>query len=284
MSELNIRLPSISWNCRGKLFTFHEPIIMGIVNLTPDSFYDGGNWSENNVVHHVQKLISDGATIIDIGGASSKPGSMIISPEDEWNRIHKSLKLIRQQFPNIILSLDTYHSSTAKKGYDLGIDIINDISAGEIDKNMFSFVAKEKIPYIMMHMKGTPVNMQTNTKYENMVGEISTYFSKKINKLIELGHTDIVLDLGFGFSKTLDQNYELLRCIKSIKAIFNFPLLVGLSRKSMLYKLLEIEPNKALNATTSANMIALINGANILRVHDVKEAKECIQIYKKYIS
>lgn len=269
-----------SINCRGKLISFEKPLIMGILNITEDSFFDGGAYiSEKNWLRQTEKMLTEGADIIDIGAASTRPGAKLIDAKDEKNAITKTLKSIRKEFPDCIISIDTYHSSVAEVSVNEGADIINDISGGEIDKEMFATIGKLKSPYILMHIKGIPENMQLNTNYRNITEEIILYFSKKINQLKTLGINDIIIDPGFGFGKTLEDNYKLLSQLE-IFHFFELPLLVGISRKSMINKLLNITAKEALNGTTVLNTIALQKGAKILRVHDVKEAVECVKIHE----
>jgi len=270
-----------SINCKGELIDLRSPKIMGILNLTPDSFYDGGKYtSEKEILLQIEKMIDEGATFIDIGGYSSRPGAKHISEKEEVLRIIPVVNSLIKHFPNILLSIDTFRSEVAKQSIDSGACMINDISAGNLDSKMFETIANLQVPYIIMHMIGTPQNMQNNVEYDNLIKDIIYFFSKKINALRELGVNDIVLDVGFGFSKTLDQNYELLQNLNLFKNL-DLPILTGISRKSMLYKLLNITPKEALNSTSVANTIALLQGANILRVHDVKEAMETIKIVKK---
>ncbi len=265
-------------NCKGKLISFNEPLVMSILNVTPDSFYDGGEYNSNDkVLTMAEQHLSEGADILDIGGYSSRPGAKEVSPEEELNRVIPAIEAIVNHFPDAIISIDTFRSDVAKQAILSGASIINDISAGELDSNMFKTVAELKVPYIMMHMKGTPDNMQNNPTYGDVTKEVIHYFSKKVNQLRVLGVNDIILDPGFGFGKTIEHNYELLSNLKQLN-VFGLPVLAGISRKSMLYKPLGITPKEALNATTTANTIALNNGASLLRVHDTKEAKECIKI------
>ncbi len=267
-------------NCGGILISLKEPIAMGIINVTPDSFYDGGKTLDiSDVLSQAKKHIEEGAKILDIGGYSSKPGAEEVIESEELQRVIPAIEAILKEFPNTIISIDTFRSSVAQKAIDAGAQIINDISAGNLDSKMFDVVAKSQVPYIMMHMQNTPQNMQAAPKYENIVMEVTSFFSEKINLLISKGAKDIILDVGFGFGKTIEHNYTLLRELKHFK-LFGFPILAGISRKSMLYKPLNKTPQEALNATTAANMIALQNGAKILRVHDVKEAVEAVEIYK----
>ena len=266
-------------NIKGDTLDLSSPKIMGVLNVTPDSFYDGGVYSnEKNILLQVEKMISDGADIIDIGGFSSKPGSKTISVKEEEKRVIPIIKLINNTFNKIIISVDTFRSEIAEKSLNEGASIINDISGGNLDKNIYKIANKYRVPYIMMHMKGVPANMQANPKYENINYEIIKDFSYKIDLAEKKGVCDIIIDPGFGFGKSIEHNYQILNNIK-LYTVLKKPILVGISRKSMIYKLLKTDPSKALNGTTSLNTIALINGANILRVHDVKEAKEVIKLY-----
>ncbi|SNR77018.1 dihydropteroate synthase [Lutibacter flavus] len=268
-------------NCNGKLIDLSSPKIMGILNITPDSFFDGGKYNNTAaILFQVEKMLTEGATFIDVGAYSSRPGAKQISEEVELNRILPIVKLLIKEFPNILISIDTFRSNIAIQCVENGACIINDISAGGLDDNMFSTIAKIQVPYIIMHMQGSPQNMQLNPKYDDIIKDVLFYFSKKLATLHSLGVNDIITDVGFGFGKKIDHNYKLLKNLELFKNL-EAPILVGLSRKSMLYKPLNIKPNDALNATTSANTIALLNGANILRVHDVKEAKEAIKIVQQ---
>lgn len=265
-------------NCNGKLIDISSPKVMGILNITPDSFYDGGKFmNHSSIISQVEKMLSEGATFIDIGAYSSRPGAKHISEQKELDRIVPIVELLIKEFSNILISIDTFRSHIAEQCIDKGACIINDISAGNMDQNMFSTIAKLQVPYIIMHMQGTPENMQENPVYDNIVKETLFYFSKKIATLRNLGVNDIITDVGFGFGKTLEHNYELLNNLELFEHL-STPNLVGISRKSMLYKPLNIQPEDALNTTTAANTIALLKGANILRVHDVKEAAEAIKI------
>lgn len=267
-----------SINCKGTLIDLNSPKVMGILNLTPDSFYDGGKYSnEKAAIIQVEKMLNEGATFIDIGSYSSRPGAKHISEEEELQRILPIIKILVKEFPEIIISADTFRSNIAKQCVMNGAALVNDISAGEMDKNMFTTISQLQVPYIFMHMKGNPQTMQKNPTYQNITKEVLLYFSEKISKLRELGINDIISDVGFGFGKTIDHNYKLLNNLNLFKNL-EIPTLVGVSRKSMLYKPLNTSANEALNATTAANTIALLNGANILRVHDVKEAVEAIKI------
>ena len=266
-------------NINGGVFDLSSPKIMGVLNVTPDSFYDGGVFSnEKKILAQVEKMILDGADIIDIGGFSSKPGAKTISLKEEEKRVIPIIKLINKTFNKIIISVDTFRSEIAEKSLNEGASIINDISGGDLDKNIYQISYKYKTPYIMMHMNGVPSNMQNNPKYENINHDIIKDFTSKIDSAEKKGVCDIIIDPGFGFGKTIQHNYQILNNLK-LYTVLKKPILVGISRKSMIYKLLKTDPSKALNGTTSLNTIALINGANILRVHDVKEAKEVIKLY-----
>lgn len=265
-------------NVRGSLLDLSKPKIMGILNLTPDSFYDGGR--NNNLIDALKKteqILSEGADLIDIGAYSSRPGAEHISEETESERLMPVLRAIVSEFPDAILSIDTFRSGIAKIAVNEGAAIINDISAGSMDKEMFQTIAKLGVPYIMMHMKGTPQTMSSQNDYEDITTEVCQYFASRIQKLRNLGVNDLIVDPGFGFAKNLEQNYELLANLEQLKST-GHPVLAALSRKSMIYKLLETDAEHALNGTTAANTIALIKGANILRVHDVKAAREALQI------
>lgn len=265
-------------NVRGTLLDLSKPQIMGILNLTPDSFYDGGR--NNNLIDALKKteqILSEGADLIDIGAYSSRPGAEHISEETESERLIPVLRAIVSKFPDAILSIDTFRSGIAKIAVNEGAAIINDISAGSMDKEMFQTIAKLGVPYIMMHMKGTPQTMSSQNDYEDITTEVCQYFASRIQKLRNLGVNDLIVDPGFGFAKNLEQNYELLANLEQLKST-GHPVLAALSRKSMIYKLLETDAEHALNGTTAANTIALIKGANILRVHDVQAATEAVKI------
>lgn len=273
-----------SLNCNGRLLNLDEPVVMGIVNLTPDSFYDGGKHSSiDSALKIVSKMIDDGASIIDLGGMSSRPGAEIIDVEEESQRVLPVLAEINKVFPNLIISIDTVHGIIAQSAIDNGASIINDISGGAIDRSIWEVSKNNNVPYILMHMQGSPNTMQSNPKYGDVGLDILKYLRDKVIKLRKLGINDIIIDPGFGFGKTVDQNYELLSKLSSFR-ILDCPILVGLSRKSMIHKLLNINPQEALNGTTAAHMIALQNGAKILRVHDVKEARECVLIYQQLVA
>ena len=268
-------------NCKGKLIDLSSPKVMGILNITPNSFYDGGKFTaENQILVQVEKMILEGATFIDIGAYSSKPNAKFVSETEEISRIIPVLELILNKFPETIISIDTFRSEVAKICIENGAAIINDISAGNLDEKMWEIIAKFNVPYIMMHMKGNPKTMQSLTNYENIVKEILIYFSEKIAKARSLGINDLIIDPGFGFAKTLEQNFEVLQKLELFQML-DLPILAGISRKSMIYKTLETNAENALNGTTVLNTIALTKGAKILRVHDVKEAMECVDLYQK---
>jgi dihydropteroate synthase len=265
-------------NVKGKLLDISKPLVMGILNVTPDSFYDGGKATDSEpAVHHAEKMINEGAAIIDVGGQSTRPGATIISAEEEWNRIKNTLTILCGKFPDTIFSIDTFYSDVAEKAVAVGAGIINDVSGGNMDEKMFDTVARLKVPYILMHMKGSPQTMQQDPAYENVVKEIMDFFVERIQKLSALGVSDIIIDPGFGFGKSLDHNFELLSHLPAFK-IIGRPILVGFSRKSMVNKVIGTKPEDALNGTTVLNTIALQNGASILRVHDVKEAVEVLKL------
>jgi len=259
-------------------FSTGEKIIMGILNITEDSFYDGGKYLQpKNIITQVKKMLDNGASIIDIGAQSTKPNAISKGPHEETKILLPTIKLLKNKFKDLFISVDTYWSEVAEKAIKSGGNMVNDVSAGNIDSNMFKLISKLQVPYVLMHMKGKPENMQNNPNYKNVVGEVYTFFEKKIRDLENLGFNKIILDPGFGFGKNLNHNYSLLNNLHEFKKL-NYPILVGASRKSMIYKLLNISPEKALNGTSIINTIALKNGADILRVHDVKEAIECVKI------
>ncbi|MEE4001028.1 dihydropteroate synthase [Tenacibaculum sp. FZY0031] len=265
-------------NCKGTLVDLTKPKVMGILNVTPDSFFDGGRYkNENEVLVQVEKMLKEGAVFIDVGAYSSRPGAKHISEEEELQRMLPVVELLVKNFPEIMISVDSFRSRVAEQSIHAGAALINDISGGKMDEQMFETVAKLQVPYIMMHMQGTPQNMQQNPQYENVVTEVISFFAEQLFKLRELKVNDVIIDVGFGFGKTLDQNYELLKNLSLFKSL-DVPILTGVSRKSMLYKLLGVTPKEALNATTVANTAALLNGTHILRVHDVKEAVEAVKI------
>jgi len=266
-------------NFKGTLFDLSSPKVMGIINITPDSFYDGGSYlNDKDILDKVGKMLESGADIIDLGGYSTRPGAKNISIEQEEKRTIPIVKLILKTFKSTIISIDTFRSEVAKKALDNGALIVNDVSGGDLDSNMYKTVGKFNVPYIMMHMKGSPKYMQNNPKYKNVTVEVIKNLSQKIRKAESFNIKDIVIDPGFGFGKTTSHNFKLLNDLSLFKNL-NRPVMVGISRKSMIYKTLNFKPENALNGTTSLNTIALLNGANILRVHDVKEAKEVIKLY-----
>ncbi|MAT79299.1 MAG: dihydropteroate synthase [Flavobacteriales bacterium] len=271
-------------NIRGELFDLSKPKVMGILNLTPDSFYDGGKFKDINIVdNHISKMIKDGMDILDIGGYSSRPGAKEISLKEETNRVLPIVKHIRKKFPDLIISIDTFRSEIANACLNEGADIINDISAGILDKKMLQTISNFNCVYIMMHMLGKPQNMQNYPSYENVVIEIIQFLSERIKIARDNGIVDLISDPGFGFGKTLENNFEILNNLEKFK-ILDIPILVGFSRKSMIYKTLKTNSENALNGTSALNTIALTKGVKILRVHDVKEAKECIILHEKTIS
>ena len=260
-----------NFNLNGKLFSFNKPLIMGIINMTPDSFFDGGKYnSHEKALKKIENMIGNGATIIDIGGCSTRPGSNFISISKEWDRIEDIIKNSIKRFPNIIISIDTYRAEIAKRGLEEGASIINDVSAGSYDSNMYEVVSNYKAPYVLMHLRGTPKTMNLKSNYKNLMAELLRFFSKKIDSLNEFGINDIILDPGFGFAKDYDQNYDILKNLSLLNK-FNLPILVGLSRKSFVKKKFGSSNKDSLNGTIKLNKIAVANGASILRVHDVKE-------------
>ena len=266
-------------NCKGQLIDLSEPKVMGILNVTKNSFYDGGKWNSlDKIVDHVQKMLADGATFIDVGAYSSKPNAEFVGAQQELAEILPIVKLLVEKFPEIIISIDTFRSVVAEACICEGAAIINDISAGNLDVKMLPLIARLQVPYIMMHMRGTPQTMQTLTNYDNLLKEILSYFSEKVAEARALGINDIIVDPGYGFSKTLQQNYQLLNHSELFK-ILELPILVGISRKSMIYKVLDCTATEALNGTTFLHAIALSKGASILRVHDVKEAVEAVKLF-----
>ena len=266
-------------NCNGRLIDLNEPKIMGILNTTPNSFYDGGsNQSMNLILEKVEKHLSEGADMIDVGGYSTKPGAENISEQEEIDRTAPIIEKIIEEYPELIISIDTFRGNVAREAVKVGASIINDVSGWELDENMFDAIKELRVPYILMHMKGTPKTMQNNPEYADITLEVNEYFSKKIAQLKAAKVNDIILDPGFGFAKTLDHNYGLFSKME-VLGFEGFPLLVGISRKSMIYKFFNSSPQEALNGTSVLNMVALQKGAKILRVHDVKEAKETFKIY-----
>lgn len=273
---------SKSINVKGKLLDLSSPQVMGVLNVTPDSFYSGCRvQTEQAIADRARQILDEGASIIDIGAYSSRPNAEDISPEEELNRLRPALMILKDKFPDAVVSVDTFRANVAEACVtEYGVAIVNDISGGEMDKKMFDTVARLQVPYIMQHMKGTPQSMQDKPHYENLLKETFLYFAEKVQTLREKGLNDIILDPGFGFGKTLDHNYELLNRLEEF-SIFELPLLIGVSRKSMITKLLGISTDEALNGTTVVNTIALLKGADIIRVHDVKEAVQAVKIVEK---
>jgi dihydropteroate synthase len=272
-------------NIRGKLLSLGTPLVMGILNVTPDSFYaESRKQSEKTIEDRIQAIVEEGGDVIDLGGYSSRPDAKEISSKEEMKRLAFALDILCKHYPEVIVSVDTFRAEIARKCVEeYGAGIINDISGGELDPMMFRTVASLQVPYILMHMRGTPETMQQFTGYTDMIDEIIRYFASKVNLLHMLGLNDIILDPGFGFSKTTDQNYELMNHFREFH-LFDLPLLAGISRKSMIYRFLGCTPEESLNGTTVLNTCALLNGAHILRVHDVKEAKEAVSIVQKITS
>ncbi|MGG7034201.1 MAG: dihydropteroate synthase [Flavobacterium sp.] len=268
-------------NCKGELIDLTTPKVMGILNVTPNSFFDGGKYqNESEILKQVEKMLTDGATFIDIGAYSSKPNAELVSEEEELNRIVPIVNLVLKHFPETLISIDTFRSKIAQVCVENGAALINDISAGHLDENMLQTVAQLRVPYIMMHMRGTPQTMQTLTQYDDIVKEMLFYFSESINKARSLGISDLIVDPGFGFAKTIDQNFEVLKKMELFQML-ELPLLAGVSRKGMIHKTLNGTAETALNGTTVINTIALTKGAKILRVHDVREAMESIILIDK---
>lgn len=272
-------------NVGGRLLDLSEPQVMGILNVTPDSFYAGSRkQTEEDIRVRVEQIVAEGGSMIDIGAYSSRPGADDVSPEEEMARLSRGMRIVRELAPEMPVSVDTFRADVAKMAVEeLGVDIINDISGGELDKDMFATVARLGVPYILMHMKGTPQTMQMAPHYDDLMKEILLYFAEKVQQLRDLGQKDIILDPGFGFAKTLEHNYQLMNHMEELK-IFELPILSGISRKSMIYKLLGGTPQDALNGTSVLNTLSLMKGASILRVHDVKEAVEVVKIVSATIN
>ena len=280
----NLIKMSKTYLTNGKQLSFEKAQVMAIINITPDSFYDGGKFSSvTDIIKDAEMKIHEGATIIDIGAASSRPNAIAISAKDEISRLREPLMKLRKEFPEIFISIDTYLADVAEFAIDLGADIINDISGSQMDQSMLDVVAKHQIAYVLMHMQGTPQNMQKNPSYDDVVKDISTFYTSKIEQCKSLGFDKLIIDVGFGFSKTVEHNYQLLKYLNEF-IVFDYPLLVGLSRKSMINKVIHTSPVTALNGTTVLNTIALQNGAKILRVHDIKEAKQAVDLFEFYKS
>ena len=268
-------------NCKGLLVDLSTPRVMGILNVTPNSFFDGGKYkNETEILSQVEKMLLDGATFIDVGAYSSKPNAEFVSEQEEISRIVPVVNLVLKHFPETIISIDTFRSEVARASIETGAAIINDIAAGSLDEKMFEIIAKHNVPYIMMHMRGNPQTMQKLTNYEDIVKEMLFYFSEKVAVARSFGINDLIIDPGFGFAKTIAQNYEVFQKMELFNML-ELPLLVGVSRKSMIYKTLDTSIENALNGTTVLNTLALTKGAKILRVHDVKEAMECVTLFNK---
>lgn len=276
---MNPTTSALTLNLSGKLMSFDTPKVMGILNVTPDSFFSSSRYmSEEGILRRAEEMIDEGVDIIDVGGCSTRPGIELVTEEEELLRIRLALHLIRKRWPSIPLSVDTFRSSVATCAVkEYGANMINDVSGGSLDKSMFGTVAALQVPYILMHMKGTPATMQQQPHYDDLMVEIVRFFSQRIQQLRQLGVNDIILDPGFGFGKTIEHNYELLRRLADFQ-VFELPLLVGVSRKSMIYKTLNKTPNESLHGTIVLNTLALSKGAHILRVHDVAAARECVQL------
>ena len=273
-----------SLNCRGKLIDLSVPKVMGILNVTPDSFYDGGRYTTGDTIKaRADRLFSEGADIIDVGAYSSRPGASEVTPEEEKQRLRTALDYVRKQYPDAIISVDTFRAEVAEMAItEYETDIVNDISAGRADPLMLETIARHSVPYIMMHMQGTPATMQANPVYENVVKEIMAFFAERLHQTSSFGIKDIIIDPGFGFGKTVQHNFRLLNGLSAF-AVFELPIMAGLSRKSMIHKTLGITPEESLNGTTVLNTLALVNGANLLRAHDVKEAREAVRLFIEYM-
>lgn len=268
-------------NCRGRLLDLSRPQVMGILNVTPDSFFDGGRYDDPaHALRQAEKMLREGAAILDVGGASSRPGAAEVSAEEEARRVVPLLVALSAEFPEAILSVDTWRAPIARAAVEAGAGIVNDISAGRLDENLLPAVAELAVPYILMHMQGTPTTMQQAPSYQDVVTEVLDFFLEKIGRLRALGVRDIVLDPGFGFGKTVEHNYQLLNNLSTFSAVTGLPVLAGLSRKSMICKVLKVNPEHALNGTTALHMVALQQGARILRAHDVREAQEVIRLWE----
>ena len=266
-------------NCKGRILIIDNPLVMGIINATPDSFFGGSRFNgADEILAEAEKMLNDGAGILDIGGQSTRPGSELISADEEIERVIPAIKAIAKKRPEAFISIDTFYSKVAKAAVDAGASIVNDISAGNMDNKMIATVAELKVPYILMHMKGTPQTMQQNAIYENVTLEVLDHFISKTHELQKAGIVDIIIDPGFGFAKTIDQNFELLKNLSAFKML-DKAIMLGISRKSTIYKTLGVNADEALNGTTVLNTIGLMNGASILRVHDVKEARETVKLF-----
>ncbi len=270
----------ITLNCKGKILDLSTPKVMGILNVTPNSFFDGGKYTKKDEIkNQIEKMINEDVDIIDVGAISSKPNAKISDENEELKKLIPALEILNKYHSETLVSVDTYHSGIAKKAVnEFGVCMINDISAGNLDNKMFATIAKLNIPYIIMHMQGTPETMQNNPRYDDIINALITFFTDKIAQLKQFGINDVIIDPGFGFGKTVSHNYEMLRKLQTLK-LFELPLLTGMSRKSMINRVLDCKPENSLNGTTVVNTMALMNGANILRVHDVKEAVETVKIF-----
>lgn len=277
---MNARVPTYSLNCSGKLLSLDAPKVMGILNATPDSFFAGSRkQTERELIERVQQILLEGGSIIDVGAYSTRPGAAVVSAEEEWQRLEQALRIVHREAPEAILSVDTFRADIARRCVEtFGVSIVNDISGGDADAQMFDTVADLRVPYVLMHCQGTPQTMQQAPTYKNVTAEVITDLSRKVRQLRQRGARDIIIDPGFGFGKTLEHNYTLLRQLEDFR-IFDLPLLVGISRKSMITRPLDITADEALNGTTALNAFALMKGANILRVHDVKAATEVVKLY-----
>lgn len=269
-------------NCKGRLLEFNRPLVMGILNVTPDSFYDGSCYNGDLAIgNRIEQMLEEGVDIIDLGAMSTKPGSVEVSPEEEMQRLRPALKMFNKYFPEAIVSVDTYRANIAREVVEkYGVAMLNDISAGELDPTMLQTIAELKVPYVMMHIKGTPQTMQNSPRYDDLVQEVMLFFAEKMEQARLLGISDVIIDPGFGFGKTVEHNYELMRQLGTLK-ILEKPILVGISRKSMIYKVLETDPEHALTGTIALNMAALLNGADIIRVHDVRDAVQTVKIFNQ---
>lgn len=272
-----------SININGRLGSFKQPLVMGILNITKDSFFDGGKYNDyDSAIKRAEEIINDGADILDIGACSTRPGAMLVDKKQEIERLIPVVKEVRKRYPNVIISIDTVWGEVIERCYDVGANILNDVSGGEWDKDLFASLRKLQIPYVLMHTNAKPDRMQKEICYNDVFMDICKYFSEKLNLLYELGIKDIILDLGFGFGKTIEQNYELLQRQKEFKTIFNLPILTGVSRKSMIYKYLNSTPQDIVTETAFIHALALERGADILRVHDVKQTKNCVKLYSLF--
>jgi dihydropteroate synthase len=282
IAQINTMEVLTTWNVNGRLLDFSEPKVMGILNLTPDSFYDGSRYNESvpAAMKRVEKMIGEGVDIIDIGGYSTRPGADDISVEEEVHRVLDVIAATTREFPGIPVSIDTFRSEVARKALDAGAGIINDITGGDYDPDLRKLAVASRVPYIIMHMRGTPKDMNQKTQYDDVVKEVLSALQKKVNEFAQDGLTDVAVDPGFGFAKNTDQNFTMLNDL-GVFRMTGKPVLAGISRKSMIWRTLDTKPEDALNGTTALNMVALMKGASILRVHDVKEARECVKLYKR---